>query len=96
MRMSRDWAMPSADTFSVPCIGAFVNRHATGVIVDPFARNSTIARYRNDLNPNTTAEFHMDAVDFLRYMASTGVVADTVLFDPPYSPRQISECYAEA
>ena len=25
-----------------------------------------------------------------------GVKADLVIFDPPYSPRQISECYKEA
>ena len=26
-------------------------------------------------------------------LASKGVKADLILFDPPYSPRQISECY---
>ncbi len=26
-------------------------------------------------------------------LAERGVVADLVIFDPPYSPRQISECY---
>lgn len=26
-------------------------------------------------------------------LLAQGVVADAVLFDPPYSPRQISECY---
>jgi hypothetical protein len=29
----------------------------------------------------------------LRLLADRGVKADLVIFDPPYSPRQISECY---
>jgi hypothetical protein len=60
--------------------------------VDPFARNCRIAKWRNDLNPDTSAEFHLDALDFLR-MVQSKVAADLVLFDPPYSPRQISEVY---
>jgi len=38
----------------------------------------------------------MDAVDFLKMISGKNLLADVVLFDPPYSPRQISECYAEA
>ena len=33
----------------------------------------------------------MDALDFLKMFDDESV--DVVLFDPPYSPRQISECY---
>lgn len=33
----------------------------------------------------------MDALDFLRMFGSKSV--DSVLYDPPYSPRQVSECY---
>jgi hypothetical protein len=39
----------------------------------------------------------MDAVEWAEMLLKKGVVppagADVVLFDPPYSPRQISECY---
>ena len=31
---------------------------------------------------------------FCRRLLAEGVKADAVLFDPPYSPRQIAECYA--
>lgn len=97
MRFSRHWAMPSADTFSVQPIGAFVKSWLHGAyaltVVDPFARNSRLANYTNDLNPNTAAEYHMDAEDFLLMLAKKGIKANVVLFDPPYSPRQISECY---
>lgn len=89
----RLWAMPSPDTFSIPPIRDFVGRHLSGVSVDPFARNSALATYTNDINPATSAQFHMDAAEFLSKLAADGVVADTVIFDPPYSPRQISECY---
>lgn len=94
--MARVWAMPSEDTFSIAPIKAFVRRHMRGVSVDPFARNKRWATYTNDLNPHTEAEHHLDAVDFLRKLDGEGVRADTVIFDPPYSPRQIAECYAAA
>ena len=79
-------------------IAAFVARYlaASRVSIDPFARNGRLATYRNDLNPNTQAEYHMDAVAFLDRMAADGVRCDLALMDPPYSPRQIAECYAEA
>lgn len=35
----------------------------------------------------------MDAEDFCREMAKRGETFDLAIFDPPYSPRQISECY---
>lgn len=96
MKFSRQWAMPNADTFSVPCIGDFVKSYMTGVSVDPFARNKRWATHTNDLNPNTEAEYHMDAVAFLEMLAGQGVKAGVVLLDPPYSPGQIKECYAIA
>ncbi len=85
--------MPNGDTFSVPPIGDFVRRYlaASRISVDPFARDKRWATHTNDLNPATQAEHHMDAEDFLRSLA--GTVADLFIFDPPYSPRQISECY---
>lgn len=87
--------MPNGDTFSVPPIGEFVRRYLDRAkeSIDPFARNCAWATHRNDLNPNTTADWHMDAEKFCRVMAQMDVKADLALFDPPYSPRQISELY---
>ena len=95
MVITRSWSMPSPDTFSVPPIRDFVVRWLRGVSVDPFARNSTLATYTNDLNPDTTAQEHRDAEEFLRSLAHRAIVVNTGLFDPPYSPRQISECYKQ-
>lgn len=87
--------MPNSDTFSVLPIGEMVKRYlATAkVSCDPFARNKRWATHTNDLNPTTEAEHHMDAEKFLLMLAGRGVKADLIIFDPPYSPRQISECY---
>jgi hypothetical protein len=97
---SRTWAMPNGDTFSVPPIGAFVKRYLADsrVSVDPFARNKDWATYTNDLNPKTSAQRHMDAEAFLLVLAEEGLRGkiDLAILDPPYSPRQISECYKEA
>ena len=94
---SKVWAMPSADTFSIPPIEAFVKKYLSQsqVSVDPFARNKTWATHTNDLNPKTQASHHMDAEEFLKMLSEQSVIADLGLLDPPYSPRQISECYKE-
>lgn len=97
MKFSRLWAMPNADTFSIPPIGDFVQSYlrASLVSVDPFARDKRWATYTNDLNPATAAEHHLDAEEYLLMLAVRGVKCDLALFDPPYSPRQISECYKQ-
>lgn len=87
--------MPNPNTLSVPPIKEFAQRHLAGrsVIIDPFAKDNRLGTLRNDLDPDTAAEWHMEAEEFLRAMASRGVVANASIVDPPYSPRQMSECY---
>jgi hypothetical protein len=86
--------MPNKDTFQVTPIGQFVQTYLTGPSIDPFARNCRWATHTNDLNPKTDAEWHLDALDFLVMLyQDLGTFANTVIFDPPYSPRQIKECY---
>ena len=50
-----------------------------------------IKLYTNDLDPSIPSKCHMDAYDFLTTIDDS--VCDMVLFDPPYSPCQVSECY---
>ena len=98
MKFSREWAMPNSDTFSIKCIRRFVERwkpqDPNALSVDPFARNSRFCTLRNDLNPSTEAEFHMDASDFLLSLHKEylGKICFAII-DPPYSVRQIAECY---
>ena len=99
MKFTRVWAMPSSDTFSVRPIGDFVRSYlaVARISVDPFARNNAWATYTNDINPGTSAQRHMDAEDFLYQLRGEGLGGsiDLAILDPPYSPRQISECYQE-
>lgn len=95
MIFNRVWAMPNSNTFSIKPINDFVQKYwkKSTVSIDPFARNYNLATYTNDLNPNTTAQYHLDAIEFLRLLEVKGVRADLIICDPPYSPRQTSECY---
>lgn len=61
------------------------------MIIDPFANNSKIATVTNDLNPDFNTDFHLDAFDFLKMFDNNSI--DVVLYDPPYSTRQVSESY---
>jgi len=65
--------------------------HHEAVIIDPFARNCPLATHSNDKNPETKAQFHLDALDFLKMIDDES--ADFVIFDPPFSPRQDKEKY---
>lgn len=91
----RVFAMPSHDTLSVPAMKGFAQRYLLGDVdsVDPFARNCRLASVTNDLNPETAAQYHMDALDFCALLEREGRVFDVAIYDPPYSPRQVSECY---
>jgi len=99
IEMIRKWAMPSANTFSIKPIkeevGLFLKSgKAEGLMIDPFCRNSPFNPYMdftNDLDADIKASHHMDALDFLKTFENDSV--SYVLFDPPYSPRQVSECY---
>jgi len=62
-----------------------------GVVIDPFARDSLLGSITNDLNPECKTTYNLDALDFLKLMKSNS--ADLILFDPPYSLRQVKECY---
>lgn len=59
--------------------------------IDPFSNKNKIATITNDLNPDFDTDYHLDALDFLKLFDDNSV--DGVLYDPPYSPRQVSECY---
>ena len=96
MKFSREFAMPNRNTFSLLPVGSLLDRwlEGRGVIIDPFSGNSKQGTITNDLNSDTGAEFHLLADVFLDDLIGCGGIrADAVLFDPPYSPRQISECY---
>lgn len=97
MRIHRQWAMPNKYTFSIKPINELIQRyldwHSGDQIIDPFGGNSPFKDrcITNDLDPDRDADYHMDAIEFLRKFKDKDV--ELILFDPPYSPRQVSECY---
>jgi hypothetical protein len=97
MIINRKWAMPSADTFSIKPIRELLDRNLLnlpeGNVIDPFVRNSPYKNIciSNDLDPSISANFNMDALEFLKTIESES--ASFVFYDPPYSVRQVSECY---
>jgi len=84
--------MPNKHTFNIKPIKELIHRYKTpGVIIDPFANKSRFATITNDLDPLYETDYNLDALDFLKLMKDKSV--DMVLYDPPYSPRQVSESY---
>ena len=95
MIINRAWDMPNKLTFSIPSISKFLTRSLMPlngkIIIDPFAnRNHGFATKYNDINPNNYGS-NLDALEFLKSFDDCSV--DCVLFDPPYSLRQLKECY---
>jgi hypothetical protein len=93
MIITKAWAMPNGNTFSIKPIHEFVMKYNKQDIksLDPFANTNRIATITNDLDPDMGADYCMDALEFLKQFERESI--DLVLFDPPYSPRQVSECY---
>ena len=93
MKLSKSWAMPNGKTFRIKPINQFIQSYIVDGMesCDPFANESRLAKYTNDLDPDQGTTHNMDALDFLKSFGDDSL--DLVLFDPPYSPRQVSECY---
>lgn len=92
MRFDRVWAMPSKNTFSIKPIKELIEEEKVGDLwIDPFANDSKVAELTNDLSTEFDTDYHMDALDFLKIFKDNSL--DGVLYDPPYSNRQVSECY---
>jgi len=92
MIISRIWAMPNKWTFKIKPIHDLIYRYLNnGIWIDPYCGLYSPARITNDLNPDVKADYHLDALDFLKSFKNDSI--DGIFFDPPYSPRQVSECY---
>lgn len=94
MVINRTWAMPNKWTFKIKPIKELLDRYVGdgNNWVDPFAGMFSPAQITNDLNPNTNAKYHFEAYHFLKTYCSDNTFRGG-LFDPPYSPRQVKECY---
>lgn len=93
IKIERVWAMPNRNTFDIKPIADLLKDEVdlTKLWIDPFANKNKIATITNDLSKDFDTDYHLDALEFLKLFEDNSV--DGVLYDPPYSPRQVSECY---
>ena len=83
--------MPNSNTFEIRPIKELIDKYTYGLVIDPFANKNKLANITNDLDEQYDTDYHMDALDFLKKFDGNSV--DCVLYDPPYSVRQVSEVY---
>ena len=100
MKIERKWAMPNSKTFRIEPIRDLILRYVkeNDKVLDPFANEMNIKSVlptknyiSNDLDPEFETDYHMDAQEFLEMFEDNSI--DVILYDPPYSYRQVSECY---
>ena len=92
MEIHRACSMPNKNTFSIKPIKELIGKYYNGeqIWLNPFVNESKYG-ITNDLDTQYDTDYHMDAIDFLKTFEDNSI--DGILFDPPFSPRQISECY---
>ena len=96
MKINRTWAMPNKWTFKIKPINELLSKYVKdegGRWIDPFAGKYSFAEYAytNDLNPEMPSKYHQEAYIYLQEYPDD--FFEGGLFDPPYSPRQVKECY---
>lgn len=100
--IKRVWAMPNSKTFKIKPIKELINKYVFDdeVVLDPFANEHSIKNeiqckqyISNDIDTNFDTDYHLEAQEFLKLFKDNSV--DVVLFDPPYSGRQVKECYTK-
>lgn len=93
LKITREWEMPNSNTFEIKAISKLIHKYFKKEYfsIDPFANNCKLAKITNDLNPEYKTDHNLDAVEFLKLFDDNSV--DFVFYDPPYSLRQVSECY---
>ena len=97
MKLERHWCMPNANTFSMKPVSDLLDEilgeePAEGWL-DPFARTAKRASITNDLNPDYDTTYNMEALELALLLAERHDFFNGILYDPPYSPRQVSACY---
>ena len=91
--INKVWAMPNKNTFTIKQVENLIKKYVKPelVTIDAFANVSKIASITNDLDAQYDTDYHLDALAFYKLFDDNSI--DVVLYDPPYSPRQVSEVY---
>lgn len=85
--------MPNKWTFKIKPIKELLNCYVGDGIgwIDPYAGENSPAQFTNDINPNTPAEYHLHALDFIKSLENYKFSG--AIFDPPYSLTQLKRSY---
>jgi len=84
--------MPNKQTFLIEPIAQLLRSYNVGKNwIDPFSGKFSPAEITNDINPGNPAKYHFHAKEFVENILDK--TYDGCLFDPPYSTRQVKECY---
>jgi 16S rRNA G966 N2-methylase RsmD len=80
-------------TFESPKIRSWVEHNSSGEVLNLFAGKTKLSlnEVRNDIDAEAIADYHMDAVDFVK--SWNGKKFDTIILDPPYAYRKAMEMY---
>ncbi len=94
MKIQRAVANANKWTFTITPIKNLILKYVKDGTnwVDPFAGFYSPAKrkFTNDINPDSPSKYHMEAAAFCEMLQGE---FEGIIFDPPYSPRQIKECY---
>jgi hypothetical protein len=100
MIINRVWSMPNKNTFNILPIKHLLQKYINKdqFWLDPFANEGQLIKLfpntriiTNDLNPEYNTHYHLDAFNFINQYSTETI--DGVVYDPPYSTRQVSETY---
>lgn len=94
MKMSRVWAMPNKWTFTIKPIKELINSYVGNGEnwIDPFSGMHSPAEFTNDLNPESPAKYHLEAMEFAKLFNQE---FKGCIFDPPYSLVEVSRHYKD-
>ena len=86
------WHMPARWTFEIPHIKELLDKYMGDYKgwADLFAGFNSPAEFTNDLNPESPAQHHMNAMDYVDILPD---VLNGVLWDPPFSIHQLKVSY---
>jgi hypothetical protein len=84
-------------TFRDPAPKEVAERYLEGETLNPFAGEVELDHtgqvHRNDIDPDRNAEYHMDAVEFVRRYEPSSI--GSIVHDPPWSEHQAESTYSQ-
>ena len=102
IKIKRKWSMPNSQTFKIKPIEETIKKYVKekDIVLDPFANEHTIEKelnckkyISNDIDKTYNTNYNLEAQEFLKIFKDNSI--DVILFDPPYSGRQVKECYSK-